>query len=405
MYALLRNKQFFVLWLANLVSNFGDWLALIGLVSLIAFRWKGTPSQVSGMFIAFVIPVALLGPVAGVFVDRWNVKRTMIASDLIRAILVGLLALATGPFQIYLIVFALSAVSIFFMPAQTVAIPRLVRKEELLVANALNSQTMSLNRIVGPAVASALVAWTGERICFYLDGITFIFSAAMLSLLALPGAKNETQTDKKAIGEELLKGLRFIVGHQAVLFLVGSMTAAIFAIAAFDALIVVYVRDVLASQSQLFGTILSLVGVTTILGSGLIGRFGQQYPKLRLVVLGIMTFGIGIFILAAFGKIWVTLICCLLLGFGVAAVLVPSQTLIQEETPSEILGRVSSTSISLMTMAQLLSFLVAGRIADWIGIQNLYFLVSIALVLVGVWGIVYIKLNQPIEAKASSISH
>jgi MFS family permease len=397
----LRNRQFFALWLANLVSNFGDWLALMGLFTLLAFRWKGTPSQVSGIMIAFVIPMALFGPIAGVFIDRWNIKRTMIASDVIRAILAALLALATMTSQIYLIVFAMSAVSAFFMPAQMVAIPRLVRREELLVANALNSQTMNFNRVIGPAAASALVGWAGEKICFYLDAITFVFSAGLLMLVVLPHAKNEAQAEKKHIVKELMEGLRFIISHRAILFLIGSMAAAILAIGAFDALVVIYVRDVLASQSQLFGAMISLVGVTTILGAGIIGKFGQHHSKLLLVVTGIMVIGVSIFILAAFSDVRVTLGCCLLLGLGVAGVLVPSQTLIQEETPSEILGRVSSTSMSLMTVAQLLSFLVAGRVADWIGIRNLYYLVAILLVLIGGWGIVYTRVNRDMAAKTA----
>ena len=91
----LKNRQFFALWLAQLVSSFGDWLALLALFSLIAYRLHGPPSQVSWMLISFTLPAAFLGPVAGVFVDRWNVKRTMIASDLIRAVLAALLAFTT----------------------------------------------------------------------------------------------------------------------------------------------------------------------------------------------------------------------------------------------------------------------------------------------------------------------
>ncbi|MGH9906498.1 MAG: MFS transporter, partial [Pyrinomonadaceae bacterium] len=96
--------------------------------------------------ISFTLPVAILGPIAGVFVDRWNLKRTMIASDLIRAMLAALLAVSTELYQLYLITFALSCVSCFFLPAQMVAIPLLVRKEELLVANSINAQTVSINQ-------------------------------------------------------------------------------------------------------------------------------------------------------------------------------------------------------------------------------------------------------------------
>ena len=73
----LKNRSFLLLWLAQLISNFGDWLAILALFSLIAFRYHGSSYEVAGIMIAFVIPMAFLGPVAGVFVDRWNTKRTM----------------------------------------------------------------------------------------------------------------------------------------------------------------------------------------------------------------------------------------------------------------------------------------------------------------------------------------
>src|SRR5215471_9714241 len=122
----LKNERFFALWLAQFVSSFGDWLAILALFSLVAFRLRGTPYQVAGIMISFIAPWAMLGPLAGVFVDRWSVKRTMIASDLIRAVIAVLLVIPAGLPQIYLLVFALSAVSCFFMPAQSVAIPIIV---------------------------------------------------------------------------------------------------------------------------------------------------------------------------------------------------------------------------------------------------------------------------------------
>ncbi len=121
----MKNRQFFAVWLAQFVSNFGDWLALLALFSLVTYRWRGTPYQVAGIFISFAAPFALLGPLAGVFVDRWSLKWTMIASDLIRAVLAAFFAFASSLHQLYFLFLALSAVSCFFMPAQTAAIPLL----------------------------------------------------------------------------------------------------------------------------------------------------------------------------------------------------------------------------------------------------------------------------------------
>ena len=116
------------LWLAQVVSVFGDFLAIFAVLSYVSFNLNATAAEVTGISVAFMIPFALIGPVAGVFVDRWNVKRTMIASDLIRAALaLGLVFTATLG-QVYAILFLLSTVSAFFMPAQTVTLRTIVRK-------------------------------------------------------------------------------------------------------------------------------------------------------------------------------------------------------------------------------------------------------------------------------------
>jgi len=105
---ILKFKPFRTLWLAQFVSIFGDFLALFGVISLITFRWHGTPVQVTTVTIAFVLPMAIISPIAGVFVDHWNVKRLMIASDLIRAGLILMLVFAHSVTQIAAIFIVLS---------------------------------------------------------------------------------------------------------------------------------------------------------------------------------------------------------------------------------------------------------------------------------------------------------
>jgi MFS family permease len=397
---LIKNRQFVALWVSQLVSNFGDWLAILALFSLIAFKMKSSSYEVAGIMISFIIPMAFLGPVAGVFVDRWDVKKTMIASDLLRAVIAALLVLPTQLYQMYILVFALSAVSCFFLPAQSVSLPLIVRKEELLLANSINSQTIQFNRIISPAVAGLLVAWAGEKLCFYVDSFSFLFSALVLTGLSLRRERVEQDKDARSIVKELSRGLKFIASHRAILFVIVSLVAAILAVGAFDALISVYIRDVLSSDERLFGALVSLVGVGTILGSLFIAKFGGRYSKVNLVALGIFAMGLSVLIMAALSKVAVVVACSLLLGLGVAYVLVPSQTLIQEETPHEMLGRVTSTSMSLMTVAQLFSFLVAGAIAGSIGIRNLYYVVALMLVLTALFGYVYARVNRVGVAKA-----
>jgi MFS transporter, DHA3 family, macrolide efflux protein len=395
----IQNRQFRALWLAQLVSSFGDWLALLALFSFIAFRLNGTPAQIGWMLISFTLPVAFLGPVAGVFVDRWNLKRTMIGSDLIRAFLAALIALSTELYQIYALVFAMSAVSCFFLPAQTVAIPLSVRKEELLVANSINAQTLQLIRVISPAAAGALVAWAGEKVCFYLDSASFLLSAAILSVINLSRKPEEHQKGINAVTAELLQGLKYIKNNRDILFLIVTMTSSVFAIAAFDSIIVVYVRDILNADSRIFGTLISLVGIGTILGSFVIGKFGQRWSKLYLVILGIFWIGLNILSLAVLSSTWATLACSFSLGLSAACVLIPSQTLLQEESPQSLLGRVSSTAMSLMTTAQLGAFLIAGTLAAAIGVRNLYYSLAAMLVVIAALGYGYEKSTSKTKIK------
>src|SRR5215813_1979394 len=165
-----------LLWIAQVVSIFGDFLAIFAVLSDVSFRLKATPAQVTLISVAFLIPYALLGPVAGVFVDRLDARLTMIASDLIRAVLALGLVFASGLDQIYAILFALSVVSTFFVPAQTIMIRLITPREGLLAANALMQQAFQVVRIISPAIAGAMVRWIGAIPGYYFDGASFIFS-------------------------------------------------------------------------------------------------------------------------------------------------------------------------------------------------------------------------------------
>ena len=149
------------LWYAQIISVFGDFLALFAVINVLTFQLHATAQQVTGVQIAYMLPIAILGVLAGVFVDRWPLKPTMVASDAIRAALVLLLLFATQRWHFYAILAAISVVSSFFGPAQGVAIRSAVPLHGLRSANALMQQVMFGMRIIGPAIAAFLVASFG----------------------------------------------------------------------------------------------------------------------------------------------------------------------------------------------------------------------------------------------------
>ena len=204
---IIQFKPFRTLWMAQFVSIFGDFLALFGVISLITFRWHGTAVHVTAITIAYIAPLALIGPIAGVFVDHWNVKRLMIASDLIRAGLILLLVFAHNVSEIAVLFFVISIVSSFFAPAQSVTMRTIVPPQGLLPANALMAQAFYVVRLISPVAAGLLVAWLTEKACFYLDVVSFIFSATMISRLAIVRpARTQGEKNVKSLTQDFLAG-------------------------------------------------------------------------------------------------------------------------------------------------------------------------------------------------------
>lgn len=396
----LANQQFFRLWLGQLVSIFGDFLAIFAIYSAVSFRMHGTAAQISFITVAFLAPLALLGPLAGVLVDRWDVKRTMVASDLARGVLILLLVYAQRLPEVYAIFFAIGTISSFFIPAQSVTTPSIVEREGLLAASGLMQQTAQIARIVSPTMAGVLVATFGERSCYYLDSLSFFFSAAMIVTLTIPHRPSGKQV--RGVLADLTAGLRFIFGHGAISFVIVSMAAGIFALSCFSALVAVYVRDVLNGKSELFGLLASLVGVGTILGGAFVGTLAKRRSKTHLVTLGILLIGLFVLGLAALANRWATMAGCLGIGFGIAFILIPAGALLQEETPLEMRGRVSSSAVSLMTAVQGLAMVIAGAAAARFGIAPVFFASAAMLLSIAAFGFRSLRARQsPIRLPVS----
>jgi MFS family permease len=371
---------------AQLVSTFGDFLAIFAIFNIVSFRLHGSPAEVAGVLIAYMLPSAFVSPPAGVFVDRWNVKRTMITSDLTRAVLILILLWSTSLWTIYGVLIALSAISSFFIPSQTIGIRSIVPMSGLMAANALNMQIMQVTTIVTPGLAALLVKGLGEQSCFILDCASFLFSAGMVSTIAIGHKAPPVKKALSTLWADMSAGVRFIFTHATLGFIILSMGAGLFAIRCFSALIAVYVRDILHASTGLFGSVSMLVGIGMIVGTQFVTRLSKAFPKERLMMSGLFLIAFGILLLAVFGNIPLTIVSTLAVGFGVALVIISAQTLIQGQTPMEMLGRVTSSLMSVIAFAQVAGLVVSGSIAQVVGIRNSYYATSALLALIAVAG-------------------
>jgi MFS family permease len=209
-------------------------------------------------------------------------------------------------------------------------------------------------RIVGPAAAGALVAAFGPRVCYAVDFASFVISALLISSVTIvrPSITAAPQTPAPergrvgAILHEMGEGMRFIANHAAISFVVMAMAAGMFVMGCFGPLIAIYVREWLHAQAGVFGLVLS----------------------------GLAGIGLGALLLGALPWVAMSMLACFTLGFAFAGVIVPAQTLMQQETPPKLMGRISSTVMSVVFFAQLIGLALSGVLAQSVGVRAVFFL-------------------------------
>ena len=379
--AVLRISMMRRLWYAQIISVFGDFLALFAVIGVLTFKLHATPQQVTGVSIAYMLPIAVLGVIAGVFVDRWPLKPTMVSSDSLRAALVLLLLFAHQTWHFYAILAAISVVSSFFGPAQGVAIRSAVPLHGLRSANALMQQVMFGMRIIGPAIAAWLVATFGARVCYLADATSFVGSALLIASVpfvaqskpapAAPAQPTE-QSALTRIWTDMKQGINFIFHHAGLLFVILAMASAMFVVGCFGPLIAVYVRDSLHASANVFGIASALIGAGMLIGINALNALAKNVKNTVLVYAGLSGIALGLLFLTLLTHVWSTMLGDFIIGVAIAGIIIPAQTMMQQETPPALMGRVGSTMMSLIFGAQILGLILSGILANQIGVRYVF---------------------------------
>lgn len=214
---LLRsNKSFRQLWVGQVISELGTWFSFIAELGLVRML-SGTPMATTGLLVARLLPFLLVAPIAGVFVDKHSRKRILIATDVLRALLVlgYLLVGARGPiWLIYLCAALTSSCTTFFEAAKNAALPNLVRPHELLTANVLMFSTRFLQFTVGAALGGVTAARLGYSAAFIVNSLSFVASAAFIWPIAASCLQRARETEKTEVSGglwlEVRQGLDYI---------------------------------------------------------------------------------------------------------------------------------------------------------------------------------------------------
>ena len=397
------------LWYAQIVSVFGDFLALFAVITVMTFQLHATARQITGIQIAYMLPIAVLGILSGVFVDRWPVKPTLVSSDFVRAGLCLLLLAVHSAWGFYAVLASISVVSSFFGPAQGVAIRSIVPMHGLRSANSLIQQVMFIMRVIGGPIAAALVSWFGAFSCYLIDTVSFVISGLLIASLALTLPRKSAvvqearevrsqsavvvteKTGLARVWADMQTGISFIVHHAALLFVIVAMAAAMFVMGCFGPLIAVYVRDTLHASTKTFGVTSAMIGVGLLLGINGLNAFGKKLSHTLMVYSGLGLIALGTLLLAALPRLAAAIPGLFIIGFGVAGVIVPSQTMIQQETPPAMLGRVGSTVMSLIFSAQIAGLVLSGLLVAHISVRGVFGVCAGMLLLLIIAGKVWME--------------
>jgi len=381
------------LWYAQIVSNFGDFLALFAVIGVMTFKLHANAQQITGVQIAYLFPIAILGILAGVFVDRWPLKPTLVSSDLIRGLLCLLLLVSTQIWHFYAILAAISVVSSFFGPAQGVVIRESVPLHGLRSSNSLMQTVMFVMRIVGPGAAGLLVKLFGYNLCYWIDAVSFFASATFIGSLAIQRStavhKHTTEEDKGAIAKiltDMKEGIDFIFHHAGLFFVVLAMSAGMFILGCFAPLIAVYVRDSVHAEYGVYAIASAMIGLGMLVGVNLLNTYGAKICNTTLVYAGLLGIALGLVLLTSIAFIWSTLVGDFFIGCAVACIIIPAQTLMQQETPPELMGRVGSTFMSCIFTAQILGLLLSGELSRFISVRAVFALCAAMLVVLTLAG-------------------
>jgi MFS family permease len=393
---LALNSSFSSLWVGQLISLFGDRIHQIALAFLV-LGLTNSPVAVAFVFVAATLPNLLLSPIAGTYVDRWDAKDVMVVSDLLRAAIILLIPIAavTNVLAVYPLVFAVTSISIFFRPARVVALPRIVREDELLTANSAMWIGETIADVIGYPIAAVFVTFLGSALplAFWIDAATYGASAALIFSIVVPPLAREPRDGeaRPTVVADLVAGYRFLRNETVLLANTLQATVAQFTLGVLIALTPFFAKGITTGlavdEKAAYGFLEAAIGAGNLIGGFAIGFVGSRFARGRTVIVGYAVLGACVMALGLVGNLGLAI--SLMFGIGVANMVfvIPSQTMFQERTPPEMLGRVVGFRFALVFGSMTIAMAVSGLLAASVGTTAVFIVFGLTTVLAGLAGI------------------
>ncbi|MCL4514027.1 MAG: MFS transporter [Firmicutes bacterium] len=393
-FPLFKKRAFIAMWLAQTISGFGDGVARIALLLLVTEK-TSSPVALSVVAFAQAVPAIVLGPVAGVLIDRFDRKAVMAATDLLRAAVIAAAIWAPSLTYLYLLSFAMGALGAVFNPARSTVMPEMAGRDNYLAANGLAGMATQATMILGPAAGGLIAGLWGTGSAFLIDAATFLISS--LSILLLPIPRPAQNTGHASFWRQLAGGASTVWREPRRRFVFGIYTPVILVMGSSGILLVDYLRNGLRVSPQQLGLVEAAPATGLILSVTLVGQFGRKSRPGRLILNSITGLGLVSSLFLFKPGYGVAVLLVWLLGAADGLSDVPINTLLLTLVPDEMRGRVFAAINALARFGGMVGLAVAGPLAALLGAHRVMGVAGVLALMIGVLGrksSSYVELNQ-----------
>lgn len=404
----LRNKSFFFLWLAEIFSQIGMNMLNFILI-LVAFQLTNSNSAVSGIVLAFTVPAVVFGLLAGVYVDRWDKKYVLFATNFFRACLLFVLAIFHKDIPLlYLLTFAVSTITQFFIPAETPIIPVVVERSQLYSANALFGIALYGAILIAYGLSGPFLLFFKPAGSFVFLGFIFLVASIFVAMIKEPKLKAIKSMKKNASlvlelretfslilkTKELLSSFLLLIVIQILVLIVAVLGPG-------------YAKHILNIDIEEFPLMFVLpAAVGMVLGAVLLTNYFQNYPKQKSARIGLFISAVSVFLLPYGSKVvsrplvsaineylpklftinilHIMVVLAFVMGLAISLIFVPSNTLIQEKTSDDLRGKIYGTLNSVVSLCSILPVIVVGSLADYFGVGIVLSVVGVSIAIIGI---------------------
>jgi len=433
--AVFRNRPFLLLWLSQLATQVGGNMVLYGLTVLV-FDATGSNTVVSFLILTFLTPAVIFSALAGVYVDRFDRRKVLVITNLVRAVLFVALALLDTNIAIVLVLnVAVSIATTFFAPAELSMIPLVVPRGQLIAANGIFMLTMNAAFAIGFALLGPLLVIVANPTVLILAvAVLYLVAAGFCWTLppAPPGAVSGHDAAPDDAGEamgsvvaQLREGISYVRANPIVSWGLLYLGVAASIVGVLGVLGPGFATDVLGLRSQDFVVVVLPLGVGVVVGALSVNLLQASVSRRRLIEIGLIVLGVALALITIAGPIaqlvrnvddrvagpdiagfisilTVVVAIAFVAGIAYAAIAIPAQTELQSEIPPDVRGRVFGILNMLVSVGSFLPIIIVGPISDVVGPMPVVLAAAAMIVAVGVASVV-LRRRVPDEGTVESV--